>query len=141
MKSRLMACNRRKGTFGYLRRVSFQMASSTRKGTFGHSRKLSSRISLLSLRRLIRNDTFHFYVFSCFEPAYLSLKSNEIVKCRLGLARGLRRLIRDDNLRKCPNIPLRVLQPICGTTISQDMMKWKGNSITYRSNTYPFVHV
>ena len=61
-----MACNTRKGTFGCLHRVSFQ-------------------ISMPSPYRLIWNDTFRFMYLFCLQKVYFSTKSDGVVKCRLGL--------------------------------------------------------
>ena len=66
-----MACNRQKGTFRRLRKVSFQ-------------------IGLRSPHRLIWNDTVRFMYLFCLQQVYCSTKSKGVVKCRLELACAIR---------------------------------------------------
>ena len=51
-----------------------------RKGSFGRLRKVSFQISLCSPHRLIWNDTFCFMYLFCLQHAYFSTKSNGVVK-------------------------------------------------------------
>ena len=94
---------------------------------------VSFQISLSSPRRLIRNDTFRFmYFFFFFKQDYFGAKCNAVVRkvpTRISLC-GLRRLIQDDNLRKCPNVRFRVLPAILYVSLTLP----ECNKLKHRTN-------
>ena len=107
------------------------LACNTRKGTFGYLFKVSSRISMHSPRRLIWDDTFRFMYFSVWSKSILAqnLMSRK-VQSRISL-RKLCRLIRYDTLCKYPKVPFRVLQA--------NIIYWKRRaSISARKKTLTY---
>ena len=83
----------------------------------------------------LSETTLHFYVIFCFEHVYFS--TNSLCNCKVPSLDRLRRLIRDNNLRKCPNVPFRELRAIYSggsknltefvqTTIFPTYPKWLG---------------
>ena len=100
--------------------------------TFGYLRKVSFQISLRSLRRLIWNDTFrfmYFMYFYCLEEIYFSTKSNVVVKCRLGDCAGW------SVTALCTNIPSRVLQPISDMSSQKEV---KCISLIIKQSVYTY---